>query len=305
MCTPFSSSKPITRVRLRPEALGCSTSQSPTRRPSGMLGARRDGGGDEVVRRALQQRHLPAGRGAQRLRVTLAPVLVDQRAGAQVADAGAAAAQEACERARLADRAERRRRVVHARTPAARRCAGCRARPCGARADAQSPPWWHALRATSPPIECPTSAICSTSVGQPATSSSSSAASDRPFSEMWRPVLKRTKTGVAPRSRSQPRAVGVAAPGMLGLEQAVQEHDHARAGIRARRRARHGSAVDADAHRLRQLAPLGLERVAAQAVDHREHRRSARRHRQRPAAAGDAPARRVRPASPAAPRRPA
>ena len=50
-------------------------------------------------------------------------------------------------------------------------------------------PAWQAERATSPPIEWPTSAISSTSSGQAATSSSSRSASDSPFSEMWRPLL--------------------------------------------------------------------------------------------------------------------
>jgi hypothetical protein len=58
---------------------------------------------------------------------------------------------------------------------------------------AQSAPsslaWQHALRATSPPIEWPTSAICSASTGHASTSSCISSLSERPFSEMWRPVL--------------------------------------------------------------------------------------------------------------------
>ena len=48
---------------------------------------------------------------------------------------------------------------------------------------------WHALRETSPPIECPTSATSSTSTGHASTTASSSSASERPFSEMWRPLL--------------------------------------------------------------------------------------------------------------------
>ena len=63
---------------------------------------------------------------------------------------------------------------------------------------AQSPPAWHALRATRPPIEWPISTICSIGTGQPAASSSSDSASERPFSEMWRPELNRTYTGVKP-----------------------------------------------------------------------------------------------------------
>ena len=46
-----------------------------------------------------------------------------------------------------------------------------------------------ALRATRPPIECPTRAICSTVTGHASATSSSSSASERPFSEMRRPVL--------------------------------------------------------------------------------------------------------------------
>jgi hypothetical protein len=62
--------------------------------------------------------------------------------------------------------------------------------------------WQQALRATSPPIEWPTSAIWSAPPGQAATSSSISSLSERPFSEMWRPLFKRTYTGVHPSSRA-------------------------------------------------------------------------------------------------------
>jgi hypothetical protein len=53
-----------------------------------------------------------------------------------------------------------------------------------AQAASASLAWQQALRATSPPMEWPTSAIWSTSTGQASTSSSISSLSDRPFSEM-------------------------------------------------------------------------------------------------------------------------
>src|SRR5258705_12723691 len=59
-----------------------------------MARAARDRRGDEVMRYALEQRHLAQRGRAQRLRIAALPVLVDERATAQVADAGAAAAQE-------------------------------------------------------------------------------------------------------------------------------------------------------------------------------------------------------------------
>jgi hypothetical protein len=65
----------------------------------------------------------------------------------------------------------------------------------------RSAAWQQAERATSPPIECPTSASDSTSTGHAAVSSSSRSASESPFSEMCRPLLYRTSTGAQPRSR--------------------------------------------------------------------------------------------------------
>jgi len=56
---------------------------------------------DEAVGRALQQRHLGTRGGAQRVRIGSLPIAVDERTIAQVADPGAAASQEAGERARL------------------------------------------------------------------------------------------------------------------------------------------------------------------------------------------------------------
>ncbi len=61
----------------------------------------------------------------------------------------------------------------------------------GDRLEAEGSPLYEppALRATSPPIECPMSAIDSTGTGHAATASSSSAARSQPLREMWRPVL--------------------------------------------------------------------------------------------------------------------
>ena len=72
-----------------------------------MARAARDGRGHEAVRRPVEQRHLAARRRAQDVGVATLPVLVDQRALAQVADARAAPAQERAERPRLGQRAER------------------------------------------------------------------------------------------------------------------------------------------------------------------------------------------------------
>src|SRR5437764_11974807 len=56
----------------------------------GVVRAPGDGGRDEEVRGALEQRHLPACRRTQGIGVPAPPVLVDQRAVAAVADAGRA-----------------------------------------------------------------------------------------------------------------------------------------------------------------------------------------------------------------------
>src|SRR4051812_29049412 len=68
---------------------------------------------DEAVRRALEQRHLLARLGTQRIWIALAPVRVDERALTQVADAAAAPAQEAADGPRLGQHVETRARVVH------------------------------------------------------------------------------------------------------------------------------------------------------------------------------------------------
>ena len=73
----------------------------------------RDGRGHEGVRRVRQQRDLAQRLRAQRVGVAAAPVLVDQRAAAQVADARAAPAQEAGERARLGREVQRGAHGVH------------------------------------------------------------------------------------------------------------------------------------------------------------------------------------------------
>ncbi len=135
-----------------------------------------------------------------------------------------------------------------------------------------SPPIWQALRATRPPIEWPTSARRSISTGQVATNSSSSAASAAPFCEMWRPLLKRMNTGVMPEVRLEPVAVGRAAPGELGLAQAVEEDGD----VRPR-----GLATPAHVHRERERAALGFQPVAVEAVERGDRGRAAGRVRQR------------------------
>ena len=95
-------------------ALRSSTSQSPISRATGWPGSR-------VIVAATKQcarRRAAAPRGgcgAQGVGIAALPVLVDQRAAPHVADAGAAAAQEARERPRFRHRAERRGRVVDRR----------------------------------------------------------------------------------------------------------------------------------------------------------------------------------------------
>src|SRR5206468_10255295 len=68
--------------------------------PDGMARIARERGRDEAVGGALQERHLLADAGAQRVGIAVAPVGVDERALAQVADAAAAAAEERAERSR-------------------------------------------------------------------------------------------------------------------------------------------------------------------------------------------------------------
>ena len=113
----------------RPEALASSTSASPSSRPSGWLGLR-------VSVAATKQCVAPSSSGtsvtaaARRAsRIAVAPVLVHERALAQVADAGAAAAQHGAEGTdlRAARSARRWPRAPAAR--AARPCGESRARP--------------------------------------------------------------------------------------------------------------------------------------------------------------------------------
>ena len=59
-----------------------------------------------------------------------------------------------------------------------------------------------AARMTSPPSECPTSAIRVTGTGQPSTTRWTSAVSAAPFSRSGSPVLARSMSGVQPRPAS-------------------------------------------------------------------------------------------------------
>ena len=95
-----------------PVALGFSTRMSPSRRPSGWLGSRVTVAETKKWVRPRQQRHLLAGHCAQRLGITPAPVLVDERSVAQVANAGTAPFQEAPQHPRLGELVERHRSQV-------------------------------------------------------------------------------------------------------------------------------------------------------------------------------------------------
>ena len=126
----------------------------------------------------------------------------------------------------------------------------------------------------------------------PPTSSSSASASERPFSEMWRPRVeahvdrREAVLGGEAVAVARPAAV---APRELGLEQAVDEH----------REPRRGSPSARSGHRDRQLAALALEHVAPQPVEHGEQRAA------RPRARAVATRRRRAPASTAPPWTPA
>ena len=87
MWSPYSSSNAELARAAAPGALGWSTSASPTTPPTGWRGLR-------VTVAETKQCVAPsssgtscAGRGAQRLGIAVAPVLVDQRALPEVADA--------------------------------------------------------------------------------------------------------------------------------------------------------------------------------------------------------------------------
>ena len=263
------------------------------------LGARQRRG-DEAVGRALEQRHLRAGGGAQRVGVAALPVAVDQRALAQVADAGAAAAQEAAERARLGHRVQRVRGVVDALRE--RRAQVRRAE----RDDVAHQP--------DPPLPALAGLAGGAARDQPA----HRVPDQRDLLHLDRPgrddlleqvgeraaVVGDVAAGVvadveraAAEIARQPRAVaGPAAepPGVLGLHQAVHEHDEPRRRRRERggerlRPRRDDAAAQAQRHRLLQVRALALQRVADQAVDYRERQRAARRRRERAAVAGIAP----------------
>src|ERR687895_1014545 len=62
--------------------------------PEGVLRPATDRGRDEAMRGPRQQRNLSTRRRAQRVGIAVAPVLVDERALAQVADARATPPQE-------------------------------------------------------------------------------------------------------------------------------------------------------------------------------------------------------------------
>src|SRR5258708_4227010 len=78
-----------------------------------MLVVARDGGGDEAMGGAYEQRDFRQSLGPERARSLAAPVLAEARPPPQVADAGAAATQEARERPRLRREVQRGAHRVH------------------------------------------------------------------------------------------------------------------------------------------------------------------------------------------------
>ena len=250
-------------------------------------------GGDEAVRRALEQRHLLAGGGAQRLGVELAPVVVDQRASAQVADAGAAPAQEAAEHPRLGEPAEPEGRVVH-------RLLERRAHVRRAERD-------DLADAVDPGVAVELRDVRGAAGHQPA----HRVADERDLLDLDRPCVDGGLEQLGQRAAvlgdvaaavvadvdgrdaevaGELRAVVLAPsemPAALGLHEPVEEDDEPRSGGREGRGQlgalrRHGQAVDADRHRLRQRAAVALEAVADEAVEDRDAEAAVRGGRQRP-----------------------
>ena len=276
------------RVRPRPDALGASTSASPISRADRVARVARD-----VA--ATKQCVAPGSSG------TSAHAAARSASGSRPSQS--LSTSEPWRRSRMpALRRRRKRRTGASRAPrggrarrsarpgpAARPGAACRARrrggrgrPTPVRARAA---WWQALRATRPPIECPTSAICSTSTGHAAVSSleqvGERAAVVRDVAAAVVADVERRAAEVA----REPRAVGRPAaepPRVLGLHQAVDEHDEARrrrregrarrrparAHGRARRRAPPSAAASAEPSRSSASPPRPFE--------HGQRRRAAR-----------------------------
>ena len=170
---------------------------SPSSRPIGCDALAGDGRGDEAVGGVLEQRdlpHTPSKRSASGS--LIAPVLVDERPAAEVADPRAAAAQEARERACLGHDVEGRAHRCGRPVRAARRRVACRARRCGARAPVQSRPWVAgAARDEASHRVADQRDLLDLDRPVRRSPSSSSAASAAPFSEMCLPVLKRIEDG--------------------------------------------------------------------------------------------------------------
>ena len=178
---PSSARKGMRRVRARPEALAFEDQGVAEQAAERVARAGRDRRRDEAVDGIRQQWHLGERSRAQDIGIAVAPVLVDERAVAQVADAAAAPAQEAAEGPRLGQGA---RAAAATWTPCASGAPRCgepseitwRTRSTQAAATLAGPVAGAARDQAAHRV--PDERDPSTSTGQAATSSSSSSASD-------------------------------------------------------------------------------------------------------------------------------
>ena len=262
----------------------------------GMAVAAGDRGRHEAVSRALEQRNLGAGRSAQRVRVAVAPVLVDERPPAQVADAAAAAPQEVRERARLRQPREPGAEHVH-------RLLERRAHVRRAERDAvldESRPVRVGLRrvtagaarhqaAHGMPHERDLIDVHGPDGQEPLHQLAQRAAVLRDVAAAVVADVDRRAADLAREAVAEPLATAER-PRELGRHQPVDEDDDApRRGRKGRGDGlgleRDGLAGHAHGHRLRERAPLLLERVAAKAGYGGDHGTAVRRARQRQALA--------------------
>ena len=290
-CIPFSSRERDAPVAPAPGRAWPEHEHVPDQPAERMARTARYRRGHEAVRGAVEQRHLLARRRAQG--VAGRGRASRRRPAIPGAGRGCRRCGGAGSRRRGASRAARRApRSRSARpAPAARPCAACRARPRGGRARPTRvrprPPGGSAT-ATRPPIECPTSAICSTS-HRPRRRTAPRAA--RPASGRSRRCGGRCCSGRrsgCSRGRGQPRCRRCSPVAAAPIRQANSvsispwrkttsrgvawegggERSLSSATARPSTRTAIGSL---------QLAALALELVADQPVDGAEHRATARR----------------------------
>ena len=269
--------------------------------PDRMVRVAGDRGRHEAVRGPREERHLRARGRAQGIRVAALPVAVDERALAQVADAGAAPAQEAPERTRLGDRVERVRGVVHALRD---RRAQVR------RAERDDVP-----DAAGPGVPGLGALVGGAARDEPAHRVADERdllhrhgpGGDERLEQLVQraPVLRDVAARVvadveraAPQVLGEPLAVARAAaepPRVLGLHQPVEEDDEppgrgGEGGAQGAGLRRDDAPVRAHGHRLLQVGRLGLERVAVEPVEDRQRLRPAGGRGERPSVAAGAPA---------------